>query len=143
LVMHYAKQHQGRYPTADRELVIPNFSALTDDKGVVLETFLAQSLNRPASGWPLRPTMQLARIKALLEHPGSQRPVRVDTLDDWGHPLLVGIAANGEDFVIASTGKNGVLEPKVTTHAWPISESYNDIVLADGLFLSSPAGATR
>ncbi len=132
----------GSYPTVDPTLVIPRFRAVSEPStGHLSRALLAQSLTYPASGWPLKQTMQLARLRSPLEACMKRStPFHLETDDDWGNPLLVGIAADGRSFVIASPGSNGQLEAGVREEPYAVAESWRDIVLADTVFVSSPAG---
>jgi len=143
LLESYAMSH-GHYPTEDAALLIPPFSSVSDPVyGYLRRDLLVSALCRPSSGWPLAAGMRLVRLRPVLE--GSAAPaVRLsfETDDAWGHPLLVGITTDGTDFVVASGGGNGRLEPTVHDGPWPRSESWRDIVLTDHLFISGPTGTT-
>ncbi len=85
------------------------------------------------------------RVSAEWTHP-FVRPFyttrAVPLRDGWGNPLLCSVSSDGQHYIIVSLGSDGQRDTSCS-FVWPETESWHDIVLIDGSYVSAPSGWTH
>jgi hypothetical protein len=85
------------------------------------------------------PKRSVKRLEVYLR-PYFSRPM--PETDTWGRPILAAISRDRRSYVLVSAGSDGRLEASVQD-GWPASETWHDLVVLDGTFISAPEGVTH
>jgi len=89
---------------------------------------------------PPRPEVPVSWAHPYVRSIFSTSPVPF--LDGWGHPIFASASADRKHYSIVSLGSDGQRDVSCA-YVWPLRESWRDLILIDGSFVSAPESWTH